>query len=281
MWLSSRHRYEVDREQKIGLGFFSDVYRGTWRKQTVAIKVLAETTPRNLFIREVGIWKTLQHPNVLELYGASSASGDPPWFFVSPYLKNGTLVEFLRRVDGGRTRTGSLPDWRNSMGASPGKVREANQGLGLGLGLPTGRGRSGSGSGESLILDAGKGWDLLKFMHEVAKGMAYLHSKGVLHGDLKASNVLVDDRYRCVISDFGQSEMKSEAFRISGTPPPHGTLRWQAPELMMGLNQLTTEMDVYAFAMCSIEILSMGRMPWPFMDDDAVRHFVLSKLLLC
>ncbi|KAK0432782.1 hypothetical protein EV421DRAFT_1457902 [Armillaria borealis] len=270
-------RYEVDREQKIGLGFFSDVYRGTWRKQTVAIKVLAETTPRNLFIREVGIWKTLQHPNVLELYGASSASGDPPWFFVSPYLKNGTLVEFLRRVDGGRSRTGSLPDWRNSMGASPGRVREANQGLGLGLGLPTGRGRSGSGSGDSLIVDAGKGWDLLKFMHEVAKGMAYLHSKGVLHGDLKASNVLVDDRHRCVISDFGQSEMKSEAFRISGTPPPHGTLRWQAPELMMGLNQLTTEMDVYAFAMCSIEILSMGRMPWPFMDDDAVRHFVLRE----
>lgn len=45
----------------------------------------------------------------------------------------------------------------------------------------------------------------------------------------------------------------------------------------MGLNQLTTEMDVYAFAMCSIEILSMGRMPWPFMDDDAVRHFVLRE----
>ncbi|KAK0451188.1 uncharacterized protein EV420DRAFT_1561339 [Desarmillaria tabescens] len=270
-------RYEVDREQKIGIGFFSDVYRGTWRKQTVAIKVLAETTPRNLFIREVGIWKTLQHPNVLELYGASSASGDPPWFFVSPYLKNGTLVEFLRRMEGGRTRTGSLPDWRNSMGASPGKTRDANQGVGLGLGLPTGRGRSGSGSGESLTVDAGKGWDLLKFMYEIAKGMAYLHSKGVLHGDLKASNVLVDDRHRCVISDFGQSEMKSEAFRISGTPPPHGTLRWQAPELMMGLSQLTTEMDVYAFAMCCIEILSMGRMPWPFMDDDAVRHFVLRE----
>ncbi len=73
------------------------------------------------------------------------------------------------------------------MGASPGRVREANQGLGLGLGLPTGRGRSGSGSGDSLIIDAGKGWDLLKFMHEVAKGMAYLHSKGVLHGDLKVA----------------------------------------------------------------------------------------------
>jgi len=63
-----------------------------------------------------------------------------------------------------------------------------------------------------------KKWDLLKFMHEVSKGMEYLHSKGVLHGDLKASNVLVDNRSHCVIADFGLSEMKSEAFRISGTP---------------------------------------------------------------
>lgn len=31
--------------------------------------------------------------------------------------------------------------------------------------------------------------------------------------------MLVDDGFRCVISDFGLSEMKSEAYRISGRPP--------------------------------------------------------------
>ncbi|KAM6494637.1 Protein kinase-like domain containing protein, partial [Amanita muscaria] len=74
-------RYEVDREEKIGIGFFSDVYKGKWRGRTVAIKVLAETTPRELFVKETEIWKSLHHPNVLELYGASSATSDPPWFF--------------------------------------------------------------------------------------------------------------------------------------------------------------------------------------------------------
>ena len=76
-------RFEIDLEEKLGIGFFSDVYRGTWGKHTVAIKVLSETTPRKIFLREVEIWKSLYHPNVLELFGASSASGDPPWFLVS------------------------------------------------------------------------------------------------------------------------------------------------------------------------------------------------------
>ena len=75
-------RFEVDLGERVGFGFFSDVYCGTWRKHTVAVKVLAETTPRKLFMREIQIWKSLYHPNVLELFGASSASGEPPWFLV-------------------------------------------------------------------------------------------------------------------------------------------------------------------------------------------------------
>ena len=75
-------RYEVDLEAKIGFGFFSEVYRGAWRQHTVAIKVLAETTPHKIFVHEVEIWKKLYHPNVIELLGASSAIGDPPWFLV-------------------------------------------------------------------------------------------------------------------------------------------------------------------------------------------------------
>lgn len=199
----------------------------------MAIKVLADTTPRKLFVREIGIWKSLHHANVLPLYGASSATGDPPWFFVSPYMKNGSLAEHLKRVE----------------------TEERPLGLGVGVGanqamtsmpprsqggrattLPSpwfGLQPAGSSSGslsppgapkKHLPGDTGsdvqRQWDLFRFMHEIAKGMEYLHSKDILHGDLKASNVLVDNKYRCVISDFGLSEMKSEAFRISGTPPP-------------------------------------------------------------
>ncbi|KAH9915441.1 uncharacterized protein BXZ73DRAFT_106170 [Epithele typhae] len=106
------------------------------------------------------------------------------------------------------------------------------------------------------------GVDLLKMIHEIAKG--------VLHGDLKAANVLVNDRHHCVIPDFGQSEMKTEAYGVSGLPLPHGTLRWQAPELMAGLSGLTQAVDLYAFAITCVELLTKGALPWSMADDDAL-----------
>lgn len=85
-------------EEKIGIGYFSDVYKAVWRHHTVAVKVLAPTTPQKLFLHEMAVWKTIDNPHVLPLLGASSATGDPPWFLVSPYMKNGNLVSYLRNL---------------------------------------------------------------------------------------------------------------------------------------------------------------------------------------
>lgn len=312
-------RFEVDRDQKIGVGFFSDVYRGRWRGKTVAVKLLADTTPRELFSREVTIWKTLNHPNVLELFGASSTCGDPPWFFVSPYLKNGSLGDFLRRIHGStHGNDGKLSPQHAASGLPPTGVaraeRQATFPLWPGVNSPPQptsiRVKSPTRDPRDL-----RSRDLHRFIYEIAKGMEYLHSQNVHHGDLKvrnsttsdflcldtdgglqAMNVLVDDRLHCVISDFGQSEMKTEAFNISGAMPPRqymiyihlfdladcndvdGTLRWQAPELMRGPSHLTKEMDIYSFAICSVEVLNWGNTPWAYTDDLIIRRLVLGDI---
>lgn len=232
-------RFEIDKGEKIGFGFFSDVFKGSWNGRTVAIKILAETTPRKLFLREVAIWKTLHHPNVLPLYGACSTTGEPPWFLVSPFIKNGNLVDHLKRVEQeyrpsglGVGRNADQPVMHHSARSAgyranslPGPLVATPQSLAL-LYSSSFHGASLTPPGTTARLpghDNGlsREWDLFRFMHEIAKGMEYLHNNGVLHGDLKGLNVLVDYKHRCLISDFGQSEMKSEAFRMSGTPP-HG-----------------------------------------------------------
>lgn len=145
------------------MGFFSEVFQGKWDGRTVAVKVLSEVTPSDLFIREIKVWKGLRHPNVLKLYGASSATGNPPWFFVSPYMKHGNLAEFLRRV--------SRQDQADLIGL--GTIVEN---------LPSSKshGCFGKGSFRLLKMD-----DTYRMLQEIAKGMEYLHLKGVLHGDLK------------------------------------------------------------------------------------------------
>ncbi|KAJ3574855.1 hypothetical protein NP233_g1485 [Leucocoprinus birnbaumii] len=247
-------RFEIDCTSRVGVGFFSDVYEGTWRGQTVAIKVLRDFTSSRLFVREVEIWKNLSHPNIVELLGASSASGNPPWFFVSPFAENGDLGDHLRRL--------AMAKEQRGVGLSPSFSSSSARTL------------------EHLRRDSFKpsrDSDLYRFMLEIAMGMDYLHEHGVLHGDLKCANVLVDEAYTCLISDFGQSELRAEAFRMSGISESRGTLRWQAPEVMQGLSDLTPAVDVYAFAITCVEVLNMGQMPWSLVDDNAVQFIVLKE----
>ncbi|KAI9060350.1 kinase-like protein [Trametes sanguinea] len=216
-------RFELDKGKPIGAGGWANVYEGKWNGRVVAIKELAAPTARELFQQEVSIWRSLQHSNVLPLYGASATESDPPWYLVSPYLRHGTLVSYLR----------NLPSLEDA--------------------------------------------DVLKFVHQIAKGMTFLHHKEVLHGDLKGVNVLVNDKLQCVISDFGQSEMKLEVSRITGRSLSLGTLRWKAPELLSGEGALSTATDVYAFAVTVVEILGKGKIPWGACDDTSVQSRVLRE----
>jgi len=161
-------RFEIQRGPKIGMGFFSEVFQGKWEGRTVAVKVLSEVTPSDLFIREIKVWKSLRHPNVLKLYGASSATGNPPWFFVSPYMKHGNLAEFLRRI--------SRQDQADLVGL--GTIVEN---------LPSSKSRGCFGMGNFRLL---KMDDTYRMLQEIAKAMEYLHLKGILHGDLKVNAFL-------------------------------------------------------------------------------------------
>jgi hypothetical protein len=54
-------------------------------------------------------------------------------------------------------------------------------------------------------------------------------------------------------------------------------LRWQSPELMSGRSLLTKADDIYAFAICIMEILTMVALPRPTVSDEEVRRLVQSE----
>ncbi|KAJ4471561.1 kinase-like domain-containing protein [Lentinula aciculospora] len=231
---------DVAFQELIGRGFFSNVYKGTWRHRTVAIKVLEPTTQRDTFLSELNVWKSLNHPNILRLYGTSDPQPESfsPAFLISPYMRNGTLPGYLKRLE-----------WGGDM----------NMGISM----------------VSEVYGDSSAPDLLKFMLEIATAMEYMHSAHVVHGDFKGANVLLDNDLRCVVGDFGHSRHQSQ---ISFKNPKHAHgLRWQSPELMSERSLISKENDVYAFAITCVEIVTMGSLPWPMIADDVVKDLVLKE----
>lgn len=101
-----------------------------------------------------------------------------------------------------------------------------------------------------------------RLLADVARGMVYLHSLNILHGDLKSLNILVDDR-RAVITDFGLSKLvphsASASARSAG--PIAGTPGFVAPEVLAG-GEGTAKSDVYSFGMVGYEVVSRGGVPF-------------------
>ncbi|KAJ7733797.1 kinase-like domain-containing protein [Mycena metata] len=97
----------------------------------------------------------------------------------------------------------------------------------------------------------------------VAYGLEYLHGKGIVHGDLKVHNVLVDKHRTPCICDFGISKIiNSSGFTTSSV----GTAPYMAPELFVVLEEIgtgafhqastTMSSDIYSFGLLVLEILT-------------------------
>ncbi|KAJ7050807.1 kinase-like domain-containing protein [Mycena amicta] len=112
----------------------------------------------------------------------------------------------------------------------------------------------------------------LSLILDVAFGLQYLHKEKIVHGDLKAFNVLVTPSKRGCIADFGLSTIANAvtvAFTHSTAKAQAGTARYQAPELFQEEDpaQIHYGSDVYAFACVCYEILT-GKVPFHDLRND-------------
>lgn len=101
-----------------------------------------------------------------------------------------------------------------------------------------------------------------------AEGIAYLHHHAtphIIHGDIKASNVLLDTDFKAQVADFGFAKLIPEG-ATHVTPRVKGTLGYLAPEYAMW-GKASEGCDVYSFGILLLELVS-GKKPVDKMDSN-------------
>ena len=86
--------------------------------------------------------------------------------------------------------------------------------------------------------------DLARFGEEVCAGLAHAHGRGVVHRDIKPHNILLDEKGRAKVSDFGIARAL-DTTQATRTGAYLGTALYSSPEQLQG-HKVTAKSDVYS-----------------------------------
>eukprot|EP01094_Clydonella_sp_ATCC50884_P010612 TRINITY_DN2033_c1_g1_i1.p1 TRINITY_DN2033_c1_g1~~TRINITY_DN2033_c1_g1_i1.p1 ORF type:complete len:2147 (+),score=597.65 TRINITY_DN2033_c1_g1_i1:403-6441(+) len=270
----------------IARGAYGIVSRAMYNGTVVAVKTLLygigeEERVTEEFHREIQNYSRLHHPNIVLFIGACL----DPLCIVIEYVERGSLADILKREREAQRRSqcsSLLPppgilsiqgSGGPSDGAGSASVSEERQEVLIELEegedgnavAPS----SSAGQAEHWVgVSSRLPWTLrISIAIGAARGMAYLHSKGIIHRDLKSPNILITADWDAKITDFGGSRATSIQSRGLMTKTNIGTTRWLAPEVHLGL-EYTQAVDVYSFGIVLWELLA-GKIPFADVPWDA------------
>ncbi|XP_042493518.1 serine/threonine-protein kinase STY46-like isoform X2 [Macadamia integrifolia] len=114
---------------------------------------------------------------------------------------------------------------------------------------------------------------LLKVAVDVSKGMNYLHQNNIVHRDLKAANLLMDENEVVKVADFGVARVQTQSGVMTAET---GTYRWMAPEVIEH-KPYDHKADVFSFGIVLWELLT-GKIPYEFLTPLQAAVGVVQKV---
>ncbi len=103
---------------------------------------------------------------------------------------------------------------------------------------------------------------------DIAAALAYAHSKGFVHRDVKSDNILFDDRGNAVLTDFGIARAADSNTQMTAAGSIIGTPQYTSPEQARG-RVVDGRADIYSLGVAFFEMLT-GRVPYKAEDTLAV-----------
>jgi len=238
--------------EKIGGGGMGLVYRAEQvsLSREVALKLVRPEqlwfgAARERFLREVEIVAGLSHPGIVPVFAVGEEEGVP--FFA------------MERVHG--VSLGDVVDELRAGGTAPAALTGADFVRALERLVP---------DAEPAASDFFQGvWPdvCLRIVREVAEALEHAHRRGVLHRDVKPSNVMITPEGRVMLLDFGLSST-GETDRLTRTGTAVGSVPYMSPEQVAADRALDVRTDVYSLGVTLYELLSLTL---PFEGDSAIQ----------